>query len=48
MKELFNTVQENVKAKTSGYSGIAYTIDRFQKDFANAILEKVIITGDYK
>lgn len=41
-------LNEEVKVKASGWSGKAYTIDKFEKDFKGSILAKAMITGDFK
>ena len=41
-------LKEEVKVKASGWSGKAYTIEKFEKDFKGSILAKTIITGDFK
>ena len=41
-------LKEEVKVKASGWSGKAYTIEKFEKDFKGSILAKAIITGDFK
>ena len=40
--------KENVKAKASGFSAVKYTLERFEKDFSDSIIQKVMITGDFK
>ena len=40
--------KDNVKAKASGFSAVKYTLERFEKDFSKSIIEKVMITGDFK
>ena len=41
-------LKEEVKVKASGWSGKAYTIEKFEKDFKGSILAKAMITGDFK
>jgi len=41
-------LKEEVKVKASGWSGKAYTIEKFEKEFKNSILAKSMITGDFK
>ena len=41
-------LKEKVKVKASGWSGKAYTIDKFEKEFKNSILARAMITGDFK
>ena len=36
-----------VAAKAKGWNGVAYTIERFNKDFKTQIIEQSTITGDY-
>ena len=40
--------KEDVKAKTSGFSAVKYTLERFEKDFSGSIIEKINVTGDFK
>ena len=40
--------KEDVKAKASGFSAVKYTLERFEKDFSSSIIEKIIVTGDFK
>lgn len=37
-----------VPAKTSGWSGKAYTVERFRDDFSDAVIGEASVTGDYK
>ena len=41
-------LKDEVKVKASGWSGKAYTIEKFEKEFKNSILAKSMITGDFK
>ena len=41
-------LKEEVKVKASGWSGKAYTIEKFEMDFKGSILAKAMITGDFK
>ena len=41
-------LKEEVKVKASGWSGKAYTIEKFEKDFKGSILAKAVISGDCK
>jgi len=41
-------LKDEVKVKASGWSGKAYTIEKFEKDFKGSILAKAMITGDFK
>jgi len=41
-------LKEEVKVKASGFSGKAYTIENFEKDFKGSILAKAMITGDFQ
>jgi hypothetical protein len=38
----------DVKVKTSGWKGKAYTIDKFRKDFSASIIESAQTNGDYE
>ena len=40
--------KDNVKAKSSGFSAVKYTLERFEKDFSDLIIQKVMIIGDFK
>lgn len=37
-----------IPAKTSGWSGKAYTVESFRKDFGDSILTEASTTGDYR
>ena len=40
-------LKKNVKAKASGFNAVKYTLKRFEKDFNDSIIDKVIISGDF-
>ena len=39
---------KDVKAKATGFSAVKYTLERFEKDFASAIIQKSILFGTFK
>ena len=41
-------LKEEIKVKVSGWSGKAYTIEKFEKEFKNSIVAMAMITGDFK
>ena len=40
--------KEDVKAKATGFSAVKYTLERFEKDFGPAIIQKSVLTGTFK
>ena len=40
--------KEDVKAKAKGFNAVKYTLERFEKDFSDSIIEKINVTGDFK
>ena len=41
------SLNKEVKVKASGFSGKAYTIEAFEKEFKGAIIGKSLVEGDF-
>ena len=39
--------KKNVNAKVTGFSAVKYTLERFEKDFSDTIIDKIVITGSF-
>ena len=40
--------KEDVKAKATGFSTVKYTLERFEKDFGSAIIQKSVLAGTFQ